>query len=203
MQEIYIGTKDTSKVTIEMAMTHLMKNPEAMKKAQEEVRSVVKDKGFVDEDDIPRLEYINAVIKETMRIQPAAQFIPKATSERCVIDGYHIPAETMVLVNVWTIGRDPQVWDKPDKFIPERFVGSNIDMGGQNFEFIPFGSGRRICPGIPIALPSVELALANLLYKFDWKMPHGMKIDDLDFEATPGLTQHKKKPLKLVATKSI
>ncbi|KAH9740742.1 cytochrome P450 83B1 [Citrus sinensis] len=203
IMEIFIGATDTSKVTIEMAMTHLMKNPEAMKKAQEEVTSVAKDKGFVDEDDIPRLEYINAVIKETMRIQPAAQFIPKATTERCVIDGYHIPAETMVLVNVWAIGRDPQVWDKPDKFIPERFVGSNIDMGGQNFEFIPFGSGRRICPGITIALPSVELALANLLYKFDWKMPHGMKIDDLDFEATPGLTQHKKKPLKLVATKSI
>ncbi|KAH9781714.1 cytochrome P450 83B1 [Citrus sinensis] len=130
IMEIFIGTTDTSKVTIAMAMTLLMKNPEAMKKAQEEVRSVVKDKGV-----------LNAVIKETMRIQPAAQFIPKATIESCVIDGYHIPAKTMVLVN-------------PDKFIPERFVGSNIDMGGQNFEFIPFGSGRRICPGIHMAVPS-------------------------------------------------
>ncbi|ESR54946.1 hypothetical protein CICLE_v10024431mg [Citrus x clementina] len=160
IMEIFIGTTDTSKVTIAMAMTLLMKNPEAMKKAQEEVRSVVKDKGV-----------LNAVIKETMRIQPAAQFIPKATIESCVIDGYHTPAKTMVLVN--------------DKFIPERFVGSNIDMGGQNFEFIPFGSGRRICPGIHMAAPS------------------GMKINDLDFEATPGLTQRKKKPLKLVATKFI
>ena len=99
------------------------------------------------------------------------------------------------------IGRDGQVWDKPDEFIPERFVGSNIDMGGQNFEFIPFGAGRRICAGLPIAMPIVELALANLLYKFDWKMPRGMEIDDLDYEVKPGFTQHKKNPLMLVATK--
>ncbi|GAY69067.1 hypothetical protein WN943_009418 [Citrus x changshan-huyou] len=198
-----IAATDTIKVTLEWAMTNLMKNREAMKKVQKEVRYVVKDKGFVDEDDLQRLEYLKAVVKETMRFQPAGQFLLRETTEKCVIDGYHIPAKTTVFVNVLAIGRDGQVWDKPDEFIPERFVGSNIDMGGQNFEFIPFGAGRRICAGSPIAMPIVELALANLLYKFDWKMPHGMKIDDLDFEATPGLTQHKKKPLKLVATKSI
>ncbi|KAL9455385.1 hypothetical protein AB3S75_010746 [Citrus x aurantiifolia] len=198
-----IAATDTIKVTLEWAMTNLMKNAEAMKKVKKEVRHVVKDKGFVDEDDLPRLEYLKAVVKETMRFQPAGQFLLRETTERCVIDGYHIPAKTTVFVNVLAIGRDGQVWDKPDEFIPERFVGSNIDMGGQNFEFIPFGAGRRICAGSPIAMPIVELALANLLYKFDWKMPHGKKIDDLDFEATPGLTQHKKKPLKLVATKSI
>ncbi|KAK9220751.1 hypothetical protein WN944_009174 [Citrus x changshan-huyou] len=110
-------------------------------------------------------------------------------------------AKTTVFVNVLAIGRDGQVWDKPDEFIPERFVGSNIDMGGQNFEFIPFGAGRRICAGLPIAMPIVELALANLLYKFDWTMPRGMEIDDLDYDVKPGFTQHKKNPLMLVATK--
>ena len=181
-----------------------MRNPATMKKAQEEVRSVAKNKGFVDEDDLETLQYLKAVLKETFRLQPPVPLIPRSTAEECVVDGYKIEAKTLAYVNTLAIGRDSEVWDKPDEFIPERFMGTDcVDFQGQHFELLPFGSGRRICPGISMAMRTLELALANLLYKFDWKMPEGMKNEDLDYDILPGVAMHKKIPLKLMATKFI
>ncbi|TXG52102.1 hypothetical protein EZV62_021271 [Acer yangbiense] len=104
----------------------------------------------------------------------------------------------MVFVNTWAIGRDPEAWENSDEFYPERFIGSSIDMRGKNFELIPFGAGRRSCPGILMGIATVKLALANLLYKYDWEMPNGMKNEDLDLDALPGLIMHKKNDLCLV-----
>ncbi|RWR97036.1 Cytochrome P450 71A1 [Cinnamomum micranthum f. kanehirae] len=91
------------------------------------------------------------------------------------------------MVNAWAIGRDPKSWEMPELFLPERFVNNSIDFKGQNFEYIPFGGGRRVCPGISFAIPTMEIALANLLYFFDWKMPNGMKHEDLDMSEAEGI----------------
>ncbi|CAI0382877.1 unnamed protein product [Linum tenue] len=170
-------------------MTYLMKYPIAMRKVQEELRQKVKDKGFVKEEDIQQLPYFKAVIKEAMRLQPAVPLlVPRESIQKCSLGGYEIPAKTIIH---WG--------ENPDEFKPERFVGKSVDVKGSNFELIPFGAGRRICPGIHIGLATVEIALANLLYAFDWEMPAGMKSEDLDMDVLPGLTMHKKNALCLVA----
>ncbi|EOY14954.1 Cytochrome P450 [Theobroma cacao] len=159
-------------------------------------------KSFVNEDDVQGLIHLKAVIKKTFRLQPIVPLlVPRETMRKCNISGYEIPAKTLVYVNAWAVGRDSEVWENPKEFYPERFIGSSVDYKGLNFELIPFGAGRRICPGIHMGVASVELALANLLYKFDWEMPTGMNKEDLDFEVVPGITVHKKNALCLVASK--
>ncbi|KAF2324663.1 hypothetical protein GH714_016065 [Hevea brasiliensis] len=194
----FVGGTETSAATVVWAMTLLMKNSIAMKKAQEEVRKLIGMKGFVEEEDTEQLPYLKAVIKETMR---APLLIPRESCENCILGGYDIPAKTVVYVNTWAIGRDPDIWENPEEFDPERFINSSIDLKGQDFELIPFGAGRRICPGMLMGLATVEVSLANLLYKFDWEMPVGMKEEDVDMDAQPGLTMHKKNALCLMAQK--
>ncbi|XP_024952888.2 cytochrome P450 71B36-like isoform X2 [Citrus sinensis] len=199
LMDVLIAGTDTSAATLIWALTYLMKNCRVMKKVQEEIRSLIRNKDFVDEDDVEKLSYLRAVVKETLRMQPVAPLlIPRETTEKCKIDRYEIPQKTRVFVNAWAIGRDPETWENPNEFYPERFIDSPIDFKGQHFELIPFGAGRRICPGIQMGIATVDLALANLLYKFDWEMPFGMHNDDLDFDALPGLAVHKKNPLCLV-----
>ncbi|KAL5725585.1 hypothetical protein ACHQM5_008715 [Ranunculus cassubicifolius] len=118
--------------------------------------------------------------------------------EACTLNGYEIPAKTRVLINYWAIAMDPLTWKDPEVFEPERFLGNSIDYKGNDFEFIPFGAGRRICPGISFAIYNMELALASLLYHFDWKLPNDMKREDLDMDATFGLTLFKTNNLHLV-----
>ncbi|KAL9431603.1 hypothetical protein AB3S75_026739 [Citrus x aurantiifolia] len=201
LMNIFVAGTDTSAATLVWTMTYLMKHPRVMKKVQEEIRSLVGgNKSFVDEDDVQELHYLKAVVKETMRLQPPAPLlVPRETTEKCIIDGYEIPAKTLVYVNAWAIGRDPEAWENPEEFNPERFIDRSVDFIGQNFEFIPFGAGRRICPGMHLGIASVDLALANLLYKFDWEMPPGMKKQDLDFDSLSGITVHKKNFLVLLA----
>jgi cytochrome P450 len=175
-----------------------MKNPKAMRKAQEEVRNLFGNKGFVHEDDVQQLPYLKAVVKETMRLQPTAPLlIPRETTKECCVGGYEIPAKTLVYVSAWAVGRDPEAWENPYEFNPDRFLGSSIDLKGNDFELIPFGAGRRICPGIFIALATVELSLANLLHKFDWEMPSGVEDIDMD-DVLPGLIPHMRDALCLV-----
>ncbi|KAK7390160.1 hypothetical protein VNO78_25459 [Psophocarpus tetragonolobus] len=193
---IIVGATGTTEVTTIWAMTELMKNPKVMKKVQVEIRSLSSKKDFLEEDDIQKFPYFTAVIKETLRLHlPAPLLIPRETNEKFMIDGYEIPAKTLVYVNAWAVHRDPKAWKDPEEFIPERFLDSTVDVGGQNFEFIPFGAGRRMCPGIPMAFASLDLILANLLYSFDWELPPGIKREDIDTEVLPGVTKHKKNPL--------
>ncbi|TXG52108.1 hypothetical protein EZV62_021277 [Acer yangbiense] len=145
---------------------------EVSKSNEESSRRNSGKKDFVDEDDIRIFSYLEAVVKKTMRLQPVVPLlVPRETIDQCILDGYEIPPKMTVLVNMWAIGRDPEVWENPEEFYPERFIGSSIDMKGQNFELVPFGAGRRSCPGMLMGILTVELALANLLYKFDWEMP--------------------------------
>ena len=182
-------------------MAELAKNPKLMKKAQEEIRNYVGNRGKVTEKDIEELPYLKMIMKETLRLHPPAPLlIPREIISHFKIEGYDFYPKTMVQVNVWAIGRDPTYWKDPEEFLPERFEESSIDYKGQHFEFLPFGAGRRICPGMNLGVKTVELALANLLYHFNWKLPEGMKEEDLDMEETSGLslTIYKKLPLKLV-----
>nr|ACU18750.1 unknown [Glycine max] len=200
LMNILAAGTDTTAATSVWAMTALVKNPRVMKKVQEEVRNVGGTKDFLDEDDIQKLPYFKAMIKETLRLHlPGPLLVPRESTEECIVDGYRIPAKTIVYVNAWVIQRDPEVWKNPEEFCPERFLDSAIDYRGQDFELIPFGAGRRICPGILMAAVTLELVLANLLHSFDWELPQGIVKEDIDFEVLPGITQHKKNHLCLCA----
>ncbi|XP_054816433.1 cytochrome P450 71D10-like [Prosopis cineraria] len=204
--DVFVGGTETTATTTEWTMTELLRNPVAMKKAQEEVQSFYGSKGCVDESGIPQLKYVTAVIKETLRMHPPAPLlVPRENSERCEINGYEIPAKTKIIVNAWAIGRDPKYWNEPEKFVPERFLDTAVDynFNGPNFEFIPFGAGRRICPGIAFAAPVVELLISSLLYHFDWKLPNGMKPEELDTEECFGATMRRKNDLCVVPFKYI
>ncbi|KAI3767045.1 hypothetical protein L2E82_17126 [Cichorium intybus] len=200
LMDVLVAGTDTNTATVVWAMTALIKNPNAMKKAQEEVRNVVGKKGKVDEDDLPKLIYLKAVVKEIFRLYPPVPLlVPRETSKDTVLHGYKIKAKTLVFVNVLAIGRDPETWERPEEFLPERFLGSNIDFKGNDFELIPFGAGRRICPGISMGVVTVDLMLANLVYLFDWGLPNGTNKEDIDFDVFPGITMHKKNDLCLSA----
>ncbi|KAG2284174.1 hypothetical protein Bca52824_055394 [Brassica carinata] len=190
---------DTSAQTVTWVMTHLIANPRVMKKVQAEVREVIKNKENITEEDIEQLEYLKLVIKETLRINTLVPLlIPREASKDIKIAGYDIPKKTWIHVNVWAIHRNPNVWKDPETFIPERFMDNEIDYKGLNFELLPFGSGRRMCPGMGMGLALVHLTLINLLYRFDWKLPGGMKAEDVDIEESYGLVCPKKIPLELI-----
>uniref|UniRef100_A0A7C9AEB2 Costunolide synthase n=1 Tax=Opuntia streptacantha TaxID=393608 RepID=A0A7C9AEB2_OPUST len=204
LTDMFIAGSDTSSATLVWAMCELIRNPSTLKKAQDEVRQQVgKGKQKVEESDLPNLKYLKLVLKETLRLHPPVPLlVPRETTEPCVVRGYEIPAKTRVFINAKAISTDPNVWDDPDPnvFQPERFLNCEIDYRGQDFELIPFGVGRRSCPGLNFAILVVELALSNLLYRFDWSLPHGMTEDDIDMEEAIGLTTHKKTPLLLLAS---
>ncbi|KAI3733232.1 hypothetical protein L1987_64452 [Smallanthus sonchifolius] len=179
-------------------MTLLIKNPDSLKKVQQEVRNALEKKGRVQEDDLYKLDYLKAVIKETLRLYPVIPLlIPHESRDRCILEGYEIPKKSLVYVNAWAVGRDPKCWERPEEFDPERFMNSSIDYKGADFELIPFGSGRRGCPGMSFGIMTLELALSNLLYSFDWELAEGTK--DIDTLKAEGVVMHKKNALLLVA----
>ncbi|KAJ4765062.1 hypothetical protein LUZ62_075437 [Rhynchospora pubera] len=155
-------------------MSELLKNPTVMEKAQSEVRRLLEGSTTVSESDLNKLQYLHLVIKETLRLHPAG---PLLLPREC-----HIPKGTRVLVNACAIG-DPKYWEDPEEFKPERFMNSNIDFKDADFEFTPFGSGRRICPGMSFGLASMESILASLLYHFDWELGNGLKPEEIDMSA--------------------
>ncbi|KAK3039894.1 hypothetical protein RJ639_028287, partial [Escallonia herrerae] len=202
LMDIFVGAIDTSSVTMVWAMTELARNPRVMKKVQAEIRSSIGKKAKVDEAEVEKLKYLKMVVKETFRLHPPATLLlPRETMGHCKIGGYDIYPKTSILVNAWAIGRDPKVWKNPDNFYPERFAETEIDFRGQHFELLPFGAGRRICPGLVMGATAVEFTLANLLHCFDWELPCGVKREDISVEEEVGLTVHKKFPLFLVPVK--
>ncbi|CAN1257001.1 Desmethyl-deoxy-podophyllotoxin synthase [Linum perenne] len=197
--DVFTGGSDTTSSLIEWAMSEMLRNPRVLNKAQEEVRQHPHSKNIVEEANISELNYLKLVIKEALRLHPPiAMLVPRQNMENCEIDGYTIPANTKIIINAWAIGRNPKYWTQPDMFYPERFIDSNIDYRGFNFEFIPFGAGRRMCPGITFGITNVELVLANLLYHFDWVLPNGEKFEDLDMTETLGIMVNRKTNLCLV-----
>lgn len=178
-----VAGMDTSATVIEWAMSELIRHPQAMKKLQKELETVVGMDQMVEESHLEKLGYLEMVVKETMRIHPVAPLLlPHESMEDCVIDGYRIPKNSRVIVNTYAIGRDPKVWPNPEKFSPERFFDNNVDMRGRDFRLLPFGSGRRGCPGMQLGLIVVRLVIAQLVHCFDWELPNGMSASDLDME---------------------
>ncbi|GMN63544.1 hypothetical protein TIFTF001_032626 [Ficus carica] len=197
--DIFGAGSETSSTAVDWAMVEMIRDPRMLKKAQEEVREVFRRKGSVDETGISEMTYLKCIVKEIFRLHPSAPLlVPRECREKCEINGYEIPEKTKVIVNAWAIGRDPRYWNEPESFIPERFLDSSIDYKGTNFEYIPFGAGRRICPGISFGVINVELPLALLLYHFDWKLPDGIKAEDLDMTEAFGATVRRKDDLLLV-----
>ncbi|XP_070035351.1 cytochrome P450 71D7-like [Nicotiana tomentosiformis] len=196
--DIFIAGSETSSTTIIWALSEMMKNPNIMAKAQSEVRQVFKGKRN-DEEDLEKLTYLDLVIKETLRLHTPVPLLPRECREQTDIDGYTIPLRTRVLVNAWALARDPESWNDPECFIPERFENSLIDYMGKFFEFIPFGAGRRACPGMQFGLANVRHALAQLLHHFEWELPYGTNPKDLDMTESHGLSAAKQQDLYLVA----
>ncbi|GLU08739.1 hypothetical protein SLE2022_256320 [Rubroshorea leprosula] len=197
--DAFLGGINTSSVTMLWAMSELIKNPRAMKKVQIEIRSSVGKKGKVEAEDVAKLKYLKMVVKETFRLHPPIPLlIPHETVRQCRIAGFDVFPKTRIFVNVWAIGRDPNSWENPNEFYPERFEDNDIDFKGSNYELLPFGAGRRICPGLAMGTTNVEYALANLLYWFDWELPGGMRKEDFSMEEEGGLVCQRKTPLCLV-----
>ncbi|CAN1804725.1 Trimethyltridecatetraene synthase [Linum perenne] len=179
------------------AMSELMKQPKLIEKATKELDEVVGRERWVEERDIPNLPFIDAIMKETMRKHPVAVLLaPHLALEDCTLGGYDVAKDTRVFINTWSMGRDPSVWAHPEEFMPERFLGElNMDVKGQCYELLPFGSGRRMCPGYSLGLKMISSTLANLLHGFDWKLPQGVAPEDLSMDEVYGLATPRKYPL--------
>nr|WET52776.1 cytochrome P450 76S78 [Ajuga reptans] len=202
--DLFVAGSDTTSGTVEWAMTELLRNPDKMSKVRHEIRDIIGENKQVEESDIPRLPYLQAVVKETFRLHPAAPFlVPHMARSDVEVNGYIVPKHAQVLVNVWASGRDPSIWTDVDLFRPERFLNGNdqIDFRGKDFELIPFGAGRRICPGLPLAHRMVHLMLATLVGNFGWNLIEGTKPNDIDMDEKFGLTLQKAVPLKAVPVK--
>ncbi|QHN79093.1 hypothetical protein S83_067641 [Arachis hypogaea] len=195
--DLFIAGSDTSGSTIEWAMAELLHNPETMQKARKELNQVIgTTNNEVKESDIPKLEYIQAIVKETLRLHPPVPLLlPYVAGNDVEVGGYTIHKGDQVLINAWSIGRDPQFWDDPMVFQPERFLGSKIDFKGRDFEFLPFGAGRRICPGLALANRMITLAVAALVHSFEWKLPEGVTPESLDMTEQYGITLKRLSPL--------
>ncbi|KAI9118326.1 hypothetical protein K1719_010658 [Acacia pycnantha] len=177
---LILAATDTTTVTLTWALSLLMNNPEVLKKAVHELDSQVGKERIVVESDLKNLHYLQAIIKEAMRLYPAAPLsVIHESMEDCTVAGYHIPSGTRLLTNLSKIHRDPRVYEDPLEFKPERFLTThkNIDLRGQHFELIPFGAGRRICPGISFALQITQLTLASLLHGFDVSTVDNQAVD--------------------------
>ncbi|GJN13178.1 hypothetical protein PR202_ga31522 [Eleusine coracana subsp. coracana] len=197
---LFTAGTDTTSSTVEWALAELVRHPDVLNKAQQELDAVVGRDRLVSESDLPRLAYLMAVIKETFRLHPSTPLsLPRVAAEECDVAGFRIPRGTTLLVNVWAIARDPVAWPEPLEFRPARFLpgGSHagVDVKGSDFELIPFGAGRRICAGLSWGLRMVTLMTATLVHAFDWDLAHGMTPDKLDMEEAYGLTLQRAVPL--------
>ncbi|KAL3655208.1 hypothetical protein CASFOL_000994 [Castilleja foliolosa] len=182
---------DTSIATMEWAMSLLLNNPETLTKAQTEIDSIVGHSRLVDDSDLSHLPYLNGIINETLRMYPAAPLlVPHEASADCTLGGYQVPQGTMLLVNAWAIQNDPNLWDEPRTFKPERFLSLEEQRDG--FVLMPFGNGRRRCPGENFAVRVVGLAIASLVQCFEWERVDGEMVD---MSEGPGLTMPKARPL--------
>ncbi|KAJ9557587.1 hypothetical protein OSB04_012201 [Centaurea solstitialis] len=192
---------DTSSATVEWAISELIRCPRAMEKVQAELRQALKGKDKIKEEDIQDLTYLDLVIKETLRLHPPLPLVmPRECRQPVKLAGYDIANKTKLIVNVFAINRDPEYWKDAESFVPERFENSPTSVMGAEYEYLPFGAGRRMCPGAALGLANVQLPLANILYHFNWKLPNGASYDQLDMTESFGATVQRKTHLVLVPT---
>ncbi|OWM85821.1 hypothetical protein CDL15_Pgr012071 [Punica granatum] len=199
--DIFSAGSETPATAADWVMSELIKNPNITRKAQSEVREVFNRRGRADEEGVSELSYLKQVVREALRLHPPVPLLlPRECSEVREICGYTIPVKTKGIINAWALGRDPKWWKDPERFDPERFNDTSVDFKGNYMEYIPFGAGRRICPGMTFGLAQVELQIAMLLYHFDWKLPEGMRNEDLDMTETFAVTVKRKDDLYLIPT---
>ncbi|KAM3288919.1 cytochrome 98A3-like [Capsicum chacoense] len=192
---------DTVAITVEWAMAELVKNPRVQQKVQEELDRVIGSDRIVNETDISKLSYLQYVVKESLRLHPPTPLmLPHMAGENVKVRGYNIPKGSIVHVNVWALGRDPKIWKDPLQFWPERFMKEDVDMKGHDYRLLPFGSGRRICPGMNLAINLVTSMLAHLLHHFVWSLPNGVEVKDVDMMESPGIVTYMQTPLHIVPT---
>ncbi|CAM8963757.1 unnamed protein product [Rhodiola kirilowii] len=204
IMNIFGAGTDSSALTVEWAMAELINNPNCMKQAIDEIDSVVGKERLVKESDIANLQYLQAIVKETLRLHPTGPLVARKSTQHCTINGYDIPANTNLFVNLWSIGKDPDHWIEPLKFMPERFMAgkdNNLDWRGQQFHYMPFGSGPRGCPGASLAMRIVPTCLASLIQCFNWKLS-GQEVNCqfTDMEEAGGLTLRKARSLVCIAS---
>uniref|UniRef100_A0A0E0L6P3 Cytochrome P450 n=1 Tax=Oryza punctata TaxID=4537 RepID=A0A0E0L6P3_ORYPU len=204
--DIFTAGSDTTATTVEWMLAELVNHPEYMAKLRGELDAVVGRSRLVGEQDVARLPYLQAVLKETLRLRPPAVFVQRVTVEPVEVRGYTIPTDTQVFFNVFSIGRDATYWDQPLQFRPDRFLpggaGATVDPKGQHPQLMPFGSGRRACPGMGLAMQAVPAFLAALVQCFDWAPPPSQALP-LDMEEAAGLVSARKHPLLLLPTPRI
>ncbi|CAL4987881.1 unnamed protein product [Urochloa decumbens] len=204
LMDMFEAGTATSSLVLEFAMVELLRNPHLMAKLQAEVRKKMpKGQEMVKEENLAGMVYLRAVVKETLRLHPPVPLlVPHRSMADCDIDGYTIPSGTRVIINSWAICRDPKSWEMAEEFMPERFMdggsAAGIDFKGNDFQFTPFGAGRRMCPGVNFGLATINIMLANLMYCFDWTLPGAMKKEDINMAEVFGLTVHRKEKLILV-----
>lgn len=195
---IILAGSDTTAINLIWVLSLLLNNRDAMRKAQEEIDKNVGKERWVEETDIKHLVYLQAVVKETLRLYPPGPLsVPHQSIENCEVTGYSIPKDTRLFVNVWKLHRDPRIWSEPEKFLPERFLTrqAELDVSGQHFEFTPFGSGRRSCPGITFAMQVTQLTLARVLQGFDLITPSNLPVDMMEGQ---GMTLSKVNPVEVL-----
>ena len=191
---------DTTATTVEWAMAELLKHPQTMKRAKEEIGAAVEEGVEFEETYISNLAFLDAVVKETLRLHPALPLlVPRSPSSTCTIAGYTVPEGTKVFINAWAIQRDPRVWENAYEFKPERFLSEDgaMDYSGNAFKYLPFGAGRRICPGIQLGERMVMFILASLLHSADWALLDG---EEANFKEKFGLVMKTDKPLVAIPT---
>ncbi|GAB4834290.1 hypothetical protein Ancab_032555 [Ancistrocladus abbreviatus] len=202
--DLFIAGTDTTSSTLEWVMTELLRNPKQLRKAREELKEVIGKGNSVEEEDFIQLPYLQAIIKETFRLHPVVPLLlPRrvvSTNELC---GFTIPKKAQVFVNIWAMGKEESLWKDANLFMPERFLGSNIDVKGHDFELIPFGAGRRICPGLPLAYRMLPCMLGSLLHSFDWKLEEGVTEENIDMDDKFGITLAKAKSLYAIPIRDI
>ncbi|KAK3121912.1 hypothetical protein QOZ80_8BG0662790 [Eleusine coracana subsp. coracana] len=205
MFDVFTAGSDTISLTVAWAMAELLRNPGIMAKVRAEIEDALGGKEEIEETDATRLPYLQAVVKEAMRLHPVGPIlIPHdAVEDGVEIKGYTVPKGCSVIFNVWAIMRDPAAWERPDEFAPERWFlngTAEVNFRGKDFEFIPFGSGRRICPGVPIVERVLPHILVSLLHAFEWKLPNGMSAEQLDVNEKFTTANVLAVPLKAVPT---
>nr|WMB80856.1 BX5-like protein [Lamium maculatum] len=198
--DMFAGGIETTATTTDWAMAELMRNPRVMAKLQSEIREVLKGKTTVENRDVQGLKYLKLVVKESLRLHPPIPVLPRKCRQECRVGGFTIPNKAKVMIDVHSLGRDPQYWNDPETFLPERFENSSLDFLGSEYEFLPFGAGKRNCPGLNFGIANVEFTLAQLLYHFDWKLPQGMSLADVDMTEIEGLAVLRKNPLMVIPT---
>ncbi|KAJ8767638.1 hypothetical protein K2173_018196 [Erythroxylum novogranatense] len=200
--DLFVAGTDTTSSTMEWAMSELLRNPKTLSEARQELEQTIGKSSWLQESDVARLPYLQAIVKETFRLHPAVPLLlPRKAGADVEMFGFTVPKGAQVLVNAWAIGRDPNMWENPDSFMPERFLGSDVDVRGRHFELIPFGAGRRICPGLPLAIRMLHMMLGTLIHSFDWRLEDGVTPESLDMDDRFGITLEKAQPLRAIPIK--